>query len=115
MWRWPQALQPSEQQVRLIVRAEDLKMWLDGELDDESLPFGPVTAPIRSPSRTRYALFAQNPLLTPQPGQFLPLLASQPVKATALIARCLRHPVTNRLGGRLKLLREILGATPRSH
>jgi hypothetical protein len=47
MWRWPQALKPSEQEIRLIVSADNLKMWLDGELDDESLPFGPLTSLLR--------------------------------------------------------------------
>jgi hypothetical protein len=58
MWRWPQALQPSEQQIRLIVRADDLKMWLDGELDDESLPFGPLTSLLRYRITARSRRFA---------------------------------------------------------
>src|SRR5208337_3105166 len=61
------------------------------------------------------ALFAQHPVLAPQPGKLLPLLAGQPIEATAPIALRLRHPVANRLGGRLELLREIVRTTPCAH
>src|SRR5208337_4836873 len=61
------------------------------------------------------ALFAQHPVLAPQPGKLLPLLAGEPIEATAPIALRLRHPVANRLGGRLELLREIVRTTPCAH
>jgi hypothetical protein len=46
-WRWSSALQPSEQQVKRIVTTQDLKTWLDGDLDDEAIPYGPLTSALR--------------------------------------------------------------------
>jgi hypothetical protein len=46
-WRWSQALGPPESEVRQIVKSEDLKLWLKGDLDVESLPYGPLNPLLR--------------------------------------------------------------------
>lgn len=53
-WRWTTALQPSESDVKQIVTTDDLKRWLTrDDLDDESLPYGPLNPLLRFRIATR--------------------------------------------------------------
>jgi hypothetical protein len=52
-WRWRAALQPSEADAKQIVTRENLKKWLEGDLDDESLPYGPLNPLMRYRITTR--------------------------------------------------------------
>jgi len=48
LWRWASALKPSESLVKQIVATEDLRRWLTrDDLDDEPLPYGPLTPLLR--------------------------------------------------------------------
>jgi hypothetical protein len=44
---WSNTLQPSETAIKITVSSSDLKEWLDGELDTEELPSGPLTPLLR--------------------------------------------------------------------
>jgi hypothetical protein len=46
MWRWSGAM-PTEAATRVVVAGADLKAWLESDLDDESLPYGPLTPLLR--------------------------------------------------------------------
>jgi hypothetical protein len=60
---------------------------------------------LRSSCSTRFSRHSQVPSL----------LAGQPIKMMARIALRLSHPIANRPGSRLELLREIVETTPCSH
>src|SRR5712691_7005452 len=57
-------------------------------------------------------LLAEDLVLAPEPPQLLALFSGQAVLAVAVVAIGLCHPVADRLGGRLELLREPLRVTP---
>jgi hypothetical protein len=46
-YRWTQGFDPSEEAVKVTARTEDLKSWLKGDLDQDSLPYGPLTPLLR--------------------------------------------------------------------
>ena len=53
-WRWTAAFKPSESEVKQIVTTDDLKRWLTrDDLDDESLPYGPLNPLLRYRIATR--------------------------------------------------------------
>ncbi len=46
-WRWRDALDQPEDDMKVVVSADDLREWLRGDLDTEALPYGPLTALLR--------------------------------------------------------------------
>jgi hypothetical protein len=46
-WRWSAALKNQESVIKQIVTSRDLKGWLEGDLDDESVPYGPLNPLMR--------------------------------------------------------------------
>ncbi|MDQ6774495.1 MAG: hypothetical protein M3024_16195 [Candidatus Dormibacteraeota bacterium] len=57
-WRWAAALEPSEAAAKVIVRGEELRRWLDGDLDDEAVPYGPLNRLLRYRIATRQGRYA---------------------------------------------------------
>ncbi len=46
-WRWSAALKQQESSIKQIVTSRDLKRWLESDLDDESVPYGPLNPLLR--------------------------------------------------------------------
>lgn len=57
-WRWPQALDWKESEVKVHVSPRDLKVWLRDALDDDPLNYGPLTPLLRYRILTRSARYA---------------------------------------------------------